>query len=287
MSYGPCGAQRAPQAAAPRRRASHLQETANTGDDTVGREDVVEEHTGELDAVATHIGNLEGYLLAHPRAEVFGSQAIGIRRGNHAHGAAHGDALADRRRQPGDQRRVPVIGLPRHDDALAAGEELCAADGQVVRLGPRAHEHDTVDFVRHRRQEVLRVVQDVLVHIARVRVEQLQLLGNRLGDRRVAVPHRRNVVVHVEVFLTVGIEQARSPPAHQMKRLLLKQTVTRSQHATPFDQIVQLSPERVQVVHIEAVRLENAAIFRSAHFFAFPSSPHAYAHFKPSVRLAW
>ena len=33
------------------------------------------------------------------------------------------------------------------------------------------------------------------------------------------------------------------PPAHQMKRLLVEQTVARSQHATPFDQIVQLSPE--------------------------------------------
>lgn len=33
------------------------------------------------------------------------------------------------------------------------------------------------------------------------------------------------------------------PPAHQMKRLLVEQTVAWPQHATPFDQIVQLSPE--------------------------------------------
>ena len=33
------------------------------------------------------------------------------------------------------------------------------------------------------------------------------------------------------------------PPAHQMKRLLVEQTIAWPQHATPFDQIVQLSPE--------------------------------------------
>ena len=33
------------------------------------------------------------------------------------------------------------------------------------------------------------------------------------------------------------------PPAHQMKRLLVEQTVAWPQHATPFDQIVQLSRE--------------------------------------------
>lgn len=33
------------------------------------------------------------------------------------------------------------------------------------------------------------------------------------------------------------------PPAHQMKRLSIEQTVARPQHTAPLDQIVQLSPE--------------------------------------------
>ena len=33
------------------------------------------------------------------------------------------------------------------------------------------------------------------------------------------------------------------PPAHQMKRLLIEQTVARPQHTAPLDRIVQLSRE--------------------------------------------
>ena len=242
-----------------------FQETTHAGDDAVGGEDAVEEHAGELDAVTAHVGDLHRDLIAHPRPQILGAQAERVGRGDHAHGAAHGDGFADGRRQPGYQRRVAVVRLAGHDDALAAGVELRAAYSQVVGLGARAHEHDAVELVRHGGQQILRVIQDVLMHVARVGVQQLHLARDGLGDRRVAVAHGRDVVVHVQILGAVGVEQTRAAAAHQMQRVLVEQAVARPEHLATRDQVVQFAVQGVQVVHVEAVRFKDAAILRSAH----------------------
>ena len=65
-----------------------------------------------------------------------------------------------------------MVGLGRHDHTLATGVGLRHAHGQIVRFGAGALKHDAVELVRHRGEDIVSVVEDVLVQVARMRVEQ-------------------------------------------------------------------------------------------------------------------
>ena len=92
-------------------------------------------------------------------------------------------------------------------------------------------------------------------------VQQLKLLGYRLGYHRVAVPNRGNVVVHIQVLNAICIEQARPHAANQMQRLLVEKAVARPKHLSTRNQIMQIALKRIKVRHVEAVRLKNSHVF--------------------------
>ena len=183
-----------------------LKESGRSRNYSVRGENAVEQHACELDAMAAHVVDLKRNLFAHPGSKIAAFESECVGRGNHAHGLAHGNVVADRGRESGNECRVSVVGLAGYDDAFAAGVKLRAANREVVCLRARAHEHDSIDFAGHGRKKILGIVQDVLVNVARMRVEQAKLLGYCFCDGGVAVPHRGNVVVHVEVFDAVGVE---------------------------------------------------------------------------------
>ena len=81
----------------------------------------------------------------------------------------------------------------------------------------------------------------VCVHVARVRVQQLHLARDGLGDDRVAVAHGGDVVVHVQILGAVGVEQTRAAAAHQVQRVLVEQAVARPEHLAARDKVVQFA----------------------------------------------
>ena len=244
-----------------------FQEARRTRNNAIGRKDAIKQHAGKPDAVATHVLNLDGNLLAHPCTQIVGFQPERVRGRNHAHGLAHGNAFTDRRGETRDQSRIAVVRFAGNDNSLAACIKLSAAHRQVIGLRTRAHEHYAIDFFGHSRKQVLGIVQDVLMHIASMRIQQLQLTSNRFGDCRIAMAHRGNVVIHIKVLGTIGVEQARSLAAHQVQWFLVKQAIARAQHRSTLNQALQIAFQRINIGNVETVRFKDANVFTLATHF--------------------
>ena len=61
--------------------------------------------------------------------------------------------------------------------------------------------------------------------IAGVRIKGTGLLADRIDHVRMAVTHVSHIVVHVEVFPAIGIEQPDAFTAHKMQWLIVKQPI--------------------------------------------------------------
>jgi hypothetical protein len=47
--------------------------------------------------------------------------------------------------------------------------------------------------------------------VARVRIERSLLQRDRIGNTRIAMTHRRNIVIEIDVAAAIAIEQSPSP----------------------------------------------------------------------------
>ena len=221
-----------------------LQIADRIGVHAVGGEDGVGKQCRKLDAMTFHIGNGLAHFASHPVAEFLGGafrgrlavndQTVSVRRGNHAHGQAKRLRGAERWGKLGGECRIAMVGLAGHDHAFAASVGLCYANGQIVGFGTSALEHDAVKFVRHGGEDIFRIMQDVLMQVARVGVEHRSLLGKCIHHARVTVADGCDIVVHVQVFLAVGIPKMRATALHQMHWIAVEQTVGRTKHVTLF-----------------------------------------------------
>src|SRR5260370_32239444 len=81
-----------------------------------------------------------------------------------------------------------------------------------------------------RRRQPLGVTVDVVVKIARVRVEQRELRLRLLDHARVAVPYERHVVVNVEIRPPRIVIQILHPPANNFQRALIRDAEVLPQH---------------------------------------------------------
>ena len=96
---------------------------------------------------------------------------------------------------------------------------------QIVRLRPRADEPARAELLRELRPQALRQLDDLLVQVPRVGVEQAGLGRDGFHDARVAVPHRGDVVVAIEVAAPVGVEEPDPFTAHEMDGLVVEELV--------------------------------------------------------------
>ncbi len=88
-----------------------------------------------------------------------------------------------------------------------------------------------------RRHQSLRQLHDVLVEVARVRVQGRGLAGDGGHDSRVGVSNHRHVVVGIEVAPAVGRLHPRAITAHEVERMPIGQRLEGApQHATPAGQ---------------------------------------------------
>ncbi len=140
------------------------------------------------------------------------------------------------RRHLGDRDGDAVIGEAGHDHPRAAGHAAGDAKGQVVRLAAGAGEHHLRQVRRESAEQLLRVVEDDLVHVARMGVQHPRLPRHGRDHVRVAVPDAGDVVVHVEVALARRVEQPDALAAHDVDGLGVEQAVGRAeQRVAPVD----------------------------------------------------
>jgi hypothetical protein len=141
-----------------------------------------------------------------------------------------------------------VIGEPGDDDAGAAGVDLSDAQGEIVRLAPGTGEHHLGEFRREVPEEPFGIVEDRVVQVARMGVEQAGLPRQGRHHVRMAVAHRRDVVVHVEIGALLRIVEPHALPSHQMDRIGIEEPIGGSEQALPAGDHVLLARREAHVV---------------------------------------
>ena len=100
---------------------------------------------------------------------------------------------------------------------MPAGSDPRHPEGQLVGLAARAHEVAHIERTRHQVGETSSVLDDVVVQVARVRVEETDLPAGRFDHTGVTVSHVTDVVHAIEVGLSVLVEQELALAAHDVQ----------------------------------------------------------------------
>ncbi len=123
---------------------------------------------------------------------------------------------------------VAVVGAVHHHETRAARVVSSEAQGQVVRFGSRVDEEANLERLRQERAEPPRVSHEVLVKVARVRVEAGDLLPRGPHHARVAVAHVGHVVHRVEIGAPLFIVEVLPEAAHDRERLAVREAQRRT-----------------------------------------------------------
>ena len=145
----------------------------------------------------------------------------------------------------------------RHNDALTSRVCLRHPYREIVCLRSSALKHDAVEGSGHRREDVCCVIEDVLVQVARVRVEQRGLACYGFHDARMAVSHGCDVVVYVKVFDAIRVPQMAAFALHQMHGVPIEQAICRSQDLAFLGEFAGLGVECIRHLGAEAVGIHD------------------------------
>ena len=111
-----------------------------------------------------------------------------------------------------------MVGGVEDDEVALAGARARETKRQLVRLAARAHEITDPQWLWHRRREPFRVAGEMLIEIARVRIELADLPRRRFDHARVTVTDVWDVVVRIEVAPPGLVEEVLHRAAHHLKR---------------------------------------------------------------------
>ena len=118
-----------------------------------------------------------------------------------------------------------MIGLLRDDDTFAAGILRSHPQSQIICLRTSTHVHYFIDLIRKQFQNFLTVVHDSFMQISGMGVQLLHLPSHCLDDCRMTMADTRHIIVHIQIFCTVGIPQILSFSSHQIHGFPVKQPV--------------------------------------------------------------
>src|SRR6266849_3427476 len=124
---------------------------------------------------------------------------------------------------------VAVVGVLQNDDVFSSRMRAREAQSQLISLAPGIHKKTNAQRVGKQPRQPLGVAVDVVVKIARVRVQQRKLRLRRLDHARVAVPYERHVVVNVEIRTPRIVIQILHPSANNFQRALIRDAEVFSQ----------------------------------------------------------
>ena len=121
-----------------------------------------------------------------------------------------------------DHVGVSVIRAVRGDNSGLAGCRPCHAKRNVVGFRSAAHKHCGGERVGKPFGQAFDIVEDVLVNVSRVRVEARRLLGNGGDDPGVAVSDVRDIVVTIEITVSIPIPEPLTATAYDMDRFTIE-----------------------------------------------------------------
>jgi hypothetical protein len=131
-----------------------------------------------------------------------------------------------------------VVRAGGDDDALVSGGVFCHAHGEVVGFGSGAGEHDMAQFGREGGEELLGVIEDGFLDVTGVGVQGLHLFVDSCNDLRVGVADRRDVVVNVEVLISLPVKERHSLATDDFDRGVVKEPVTGSEALVPAPDVL-------------------------------------------------
>ena len=147
-----------------------------------------------------------------------------IRKGSHVHprfAAAASGAVELIWADVNERARVAMIGVLEDDDILASSVGARETQRKLVGFAAGVQEIADAEGQGQQAREAFRVTDDVVVQVARVRIEQRDLLLHRANDPGVAVPHKRHVVVHIQECAASVVVEVLHPSAHDFQWTLV------------------------------------------------------------------
>ena len=128
------------------------------------------------------------------------------------------------------------------------------AHGEVIGFRTRAGEHDMAKLGGERGKELLRVIEDGFLDVTGVGVQRLHLFVDSRYDTRVGVTDRGNVVVNVEILISVPVKQRDALAAYDFHGGVIEEPVTGSEALVPAsDVLLHLIRELTEAVGIKAI----------------------------------
>ncbi len=91
------------------------------------------------------------------------------------------------------------------------------------------------------------------MQVARVGIDEPQLLGNGFLHGGVTVSQRRDVVVHIQVLGTISVVELGALATHQVERVMVEQAVAWPQDRAALHQRTGMPVKLVEVFRLEAV----------------------------------
>ena len=160
---------------------------------------------------------------------LIGRVAQGVRRVDDPHIRTKGHTHAQGRREGRHLGGEAVVRAGGDDDALLSRRIFRDAHGEVIGFRTRAREHDVAKLGGKRGKELLRVIEDGFLDVTGVGVQRLHLFVDSRYDTRVGVTDRGNVVVNVEILISVPVEQRDALATYYLHRGVIEEPVTGSE----------------------------------------------------------
>ncbi len=108
--------------------------------------------------------------------------------------------LVLRNRQQG--RQSPMVRVFHTEDSSSLSVDSCHPQSQIIGLRARIHKSADFQLLRKHGDKSFAQIDHVFMQISGVCVQSGQLFIGDFRDPRVAVPHMRNVVVRIQIFVT-------------------------------------------------------------------------------------
>jgi hypothetical protein len=126
-----------------------------------------------------------------------------------------------------------MIGRIRTYEATVAGGNTSNLNGNLVRLGATAAEHNAFNAIMMEFREAFPEPHDTVMKIPAVNVECSLLVRHRFDDGRIGVSDARHVVVHVDIAAPVSVVQIHTLAANDFEWFVVEKLRAGTQGKVP------------------------------------------------------
>ena len=201
------------------------QETGRVGKHAIAGKQRIHQQCSRAQAVALQVGNRRLHSAGKPISHVLGITTIAIRRRHGTHIRPQRHALAKGWRTGRHATGDAMVGMGRDNHPLPTAEIARQPQGQIVGLAAGTGKHGLMTRHGQSGQQALGIIDNAFIQVTGMGVEGGGLPGNGRHHLRVAVAHRGDIVVDIQIGLAGGVVQPHPFAAQQMQGLLIEQAI--------------------------------------------------------------